>query len=247
MPTTPPGPDGSSRPVPELTIAREIRRLRDMVMAEAAAAVGMVEQAAEALVRRDEAIARAVIAADDEIDRDEVRIEEECFRVMTLFHPFARDFREITTLIKVNSDIERVADHATSIAKQAIKLKGAGHVNLPTPLVELAQRVPVMCHGVLNAMNTDNVTLARELVAKDKSIDNLEKQLFEECVALMTNDRNSKTACLLIHRCGRELERIGDLMKSISEDLIYLSSGTIVRHEAKRGGTPPASSAPPAA
>lgn len=226
--------DAASRPQQEITIAREIRGLRDMVMAEAAAAVGMVEQATEALVKRDEASARAVIARDDEIDRDEVRIEEECFRVMALFHPFARDFREITTLIKVNSDIERVADHATSIAKQTIKLRAAGSVNLPTPLIELAQRVPIACHGVLSAMNTGNTQLARELVAKDKSIDSLEKQLFEECIALMTNDRNSKTVCLLIHRCGRELERIGDLMKNIAEDLIYLSSGTIVRHEAKR-------------
>ena len=69
---------------------------------------------------------------------------------------------------------------------------------------------------------------------RDKAIDSLEKQLFKECVYIMTTDRQSKAACLLIHRCGRELERVGDLMKNIAEDLIYLQSGNIVRHEAKK-------------
>ncbi len=66
----------------------------------------------------------------------------------------------------------------------------------------------------------------------NKTIDSLEKQLFEECVNIMATDRQSKAPCLLIHRCGRELERLGDPIKNIAEDLIYLQSGNIVRHEA---------------
>ncbi len=68
----------------------------------------------------------------------------------------------------------------------------------------------------------------------NKAIHSLEKQLFEECVNIMTTDHQSKAACLLIHRCGRELERVGDPIKNIAEDLIYLQSGNIVRHEAKK-------------
>ncbi len=226
----------AARTAHEVTIEREIKALKTMLMQEAAAAVGMLEQASEALLKSDEISARVVISRDDEIDREEVRIEEACFRVLALFHPFAKDFRQITTLMKVNSDLERVADHATSIAKQTIKLKALGATALPTPLVELAQRVPMMCHNVLALLATENVEEARAIVARDKAIDSLEKQLFEECVNVMTHDRNSKAASLILHRCGRELERVGDLMKNIAEDLIYLSSGTIVRHEAKRNG-----------
>lgn len=218
----------------DVSIERELKRLKAMVMAEAGTAVGMVEQAAEALIRADETMARIVISRDDEVDREEVRIEEECFRVLALFHPFAKDFRKITTLVKINSDIERVADHATGIAKQTVKLKRLTSAPpLPTPLVELAQRVPIACHAVLSALASENAENARELVARDKALDSLEKQVFEACVELMTTDRNSKAACLLMHRCGRELERVGDLMKNIAEDLIYLDSGTIVRHEGK--------------
>jgi phosphate transport system protein len=215
----------------EVVIEREIKNLRTMILAEAATAIGMVEQAAEALVTLDETSARIVIGRDDEIDREEVVIEEECFRILALYHPFAKDFRLITTFVKVNADIERVADHATSVAKAAIKLKKLNVRSMPTSLVELAQRVPILCHGVLNLLATEDATEAREMVSKDKAIDNLVKQLFEECVSLMTAERDSKAAGLRMYRCGRELERIGDLMKNIAEDLIYLQSGTIVRHE----------------
>jgi phosphate transport system protein len=215
----------------EVVIEREIKQLRGMILAEAATAIGMVEQAAEALVNLDENSARNVIGRDDEIDREEVVIEEECFRILALYHPFAKDFRLITTFVKVNADIERVADHATSVAKAAIKLKKLNVRAMPTALVELAQRVPILCHGVLNILATEDASDARELVSKDKAIDNLVKQLFEECVSLMTSERDSKAAGLRMYRCGRELERIGDLMKNIAEDLIYLQSGTIVRHE----------------
>ncbi|MCU0688331.1 MAG: phosphate signaling complex protein PhoU [Phycisphaerales bacterium] len=221
----------------QISIEREIRTLKEMVMAEAATAVGMVEQAAEALIKGDETMARVVISRDDEIDRDEVHIEEECFRVLALFHPFAKDFRHITMLLKVNSDIERVADHATGISKQVVKLKKLAPVPpLPTPLVELAQRVPMTCHALLTALAQESVEQAREVVVKDKTLDSLEKAVFDECVNLMTHDRNTKAAMLHMHRCARELERVGDLMKNIAEDLIYLQSGNIVRHEAKRLG-----------
>ncbi|MFT3686561.1 MAG: phosphate signaling complex protein PhoU [Phycisphaerales bacterium] len=215
----------------EVVIEREIKHLRTMILAEAAAAIGMVEQASEALINLDENSARYVIGRDDEIDREEVIIEEECFRILALYHPFAKDFRVITTFVKVNADIERVADHATSVAKAAIKLKKLNLRTMPTALVELAQRVPILCRSVLNLLASEDATDAREMVDKDKAIDNLVKQLFEECVTLMTAERDSKAAGLRLYRCGRELERIGDLMKNISEDLIYLQSGTIVRHE----------------
>ncbi|HYD01104.1 MAG TPA: phosphate signaling complex protein PhoU [Phycisphaerales bacterium] len=217
----------------EVVIERELRNLRGMILAEAATAIGMVEQAAEALVALDDNAARIVIGRDDEIDREEVRIEEECFRILALFHPFAKDFRLITTFVKINNDIERVADHATSVAKQTIKLQKLGVRSIPTALNELAQRVPMLCRGVLNSLASEDAADARELAAKDKAIDSLEKQLFEECVNIMADARDSKAAGLIMHRCGRELERVGDLMKNIAEDLIYLQSGTIVRHEKK--------------
>ncbi len=142
----------------------------------------------------------------------------------------------MTTLLKVNGDLERVADHASSIAKQAVKLQGlgVGVTALPTSLQELAQRVPMLCHSLLTALQTESAEAARSIFLRDEAIDSLDKRLFEEVLDLIGNDRASKAAGLRIYRCGRELERVGDLMTNIAEDVVYLVTGAIVRHEEKK-------------
>lgn len=216
------------------TLAREIGRLKQRLVGEATFAVGMIESAVDSLFKLDVEGARGVISRDDEIDREEVRIEEDCFRLLALFQPFARDFRTVTTLLKINADIERVGDHATSLAKATIKLHAARLTSFPVALQELGQRVPIMCHALLNALQTESADDARQIFARDQAIDTLDKRLFEECIDQMGSTRESRAGGLLCYRCGRELERVGDLMTNIAEDVLYLATGSIVRHEEKK-------------
>lgn len=215
-------------------LERELADVRQRLIREATAVIGMLEASVDALFKHDEAAARLVVRRDDEIDEEEVRIEEACYRVLALFNPVAKDFRLVATLLKVNSDLERVADHATSIAKQSIKIGALGNSTMPTSLQEMGQRVPMLCQTLLGALVNTNVDAARSVVVRDKDIDRLDKQLFRECVDLMTDDAQTKAAGMLYYRCGRELERVGDLMVNIAEDVIYLAGGHIVRHEVKR-------------
>lgn len=224
---------------PDPTLARHIKDLKRRLILEANLAVGMIESASDALTRLDAAAAEAVMRRDDEIDSEEVRIEEECFRLLTLFQPFAKDFRTVTTLLRVNADLERVGDHAHSIAKITRKLHklGPGPTGtrpIPTSLHELARRVPMLCHALLNALVSEDVQDARAILEKDEAIDSLDKRLFDECLDAMRDDPESKAAGLLLYRCGRELERVGDLMTNIAEDVLYLVTGTIVRHQKQR-------------
>lgn len=215
-------------------LAREIRDLKQRILQEAAFAVGMVESAVEALLHLKVDTAREVVGRDDHIDKEEVRIEEECLRILALHRPFARDFRTITTLMRINADLERVADHATSLAKLTIRLNTLGSPKYPTALQELTQRVPMLCHALLTTLLSENIDAARAIFAKDKAIDGLDKRLFEESLDLMGPDRASKAKGLILYRCGRELERVGDLMTNIAEDVMYLVTGAIVRHAEKR-------------
>ncbi|MCE2652824.1 MAG: phosphate signaling complex protein PhoU [Planctomycetaceae bacterium] len=228
------GPAGSPVRTSDMFMEREIQALRKRLIEEAATVIGMVETATEALTRLDPELARVVISRDDQIDTEEVHIEEECFRLLTLYQPFARDFRKIASMLRVNADLERVADHATSICKQTVKLKDRGATKLPTALTELAQRVPMVCHALLNAFVTENADAARDVISRDRAIDSLDKKLFEECLDVMGDARDSKATGILMYRCGREMERIGDLMSNIAEDVIYLVSGHIVRHSEKK-------------
>ncbi|MFM9994429.1 MAG: phosphate signaling complex protein PhoU [Phycisphaerales bacterium] len=216
------------------TFDRDVGSLKRRLVQEATAAVGMLEAALDALWKLDSVAAREVRRRDDSIDREEVEIEQQCLRLLALQQPFARDFRVITFILKVNNDVERVADHACSIAKITTRLESARSPKWPTALQEMGQRVPAMCHTTMRAILDENTALAGQIVGEDKTIDALEKRLFEETEQLMREDDSSLRAGLLIYRVGRELERIGDLMKNICEDVIYLATGSIVRHEAKR-------------
>lgn len=236
-PINPPAADAPPRPVDAASrahVQREIAALKARVVREANTAVGMLESACESLFRLDESGARGVVASDDQVDSEEVHIEEDGLRILALFQPYARDFRTINALLRVNADLERIADHATSIAKLTVKLRALGIATFPTALTELGQRVPMLCHALLTSLNNEDPESARSVILADQTIDALNKRLFDECIDGMGTTRESKAAGLLLYRAGRELERVGDLAGAIAEDLIYIGSGAIVRHAERR-------------
>ena len=190
----------------------------------------MLEASLHALWNADHLVAEQVRLRDDTVDDEEVRIEQECLRLLTLQRPYAQDFRLITFCMKANADIERVADHATSIAKIALQIDPANPPAWPTALFELADRVPVLCHDLLRAVLDEDLDSARGLLAMDKVIDQLDRQLFGEVTQWVQERPDDATWALLAYRLGRELERVGDLMANIAEDVVYLVTGQIIRH-----------------
>ncbi len=230
----PPLPTPGPQPGVRGSFDRNVGQLKKRLITEATGAIAMLEAALDALWKLDVEAAKEVRRRDDRIDEEEVAIEAECFRLLALEHPFARDFRLIAFILKVNGDIERVADHASGIAKVTGKLDKTQSIQWPTALQDMAQRVPMMCHSLLRAVLDEDAGIARQIVAEDETIDSLEKRLFTEIEEMMRRDPEVTRNGLLLYRIGRDLERVGDLMKNIAEDVIYLATGTIVRHEAKR-------------
>jgi phosphate transport system protein len=232
-----PPPAGTSGPssVPLYTLQKDIVAVKNRIVREASTVIGMLEAAIDGLLRQDPGVANTITSRDDEVDREEVAIEEECFRVLALFNPLARDFRTMVALLRVNADLERVADHAVSLAKLTAKIVRYGGVReYPTSLRELGHRVPMLCQLLLRSLVNDDLETARAVLVRDKSIDNLDKRLFDESLDTMGDSRESRALGLLLYRCGRELERVGDLMTNIAEDVIYINTGQIVRHGEKK-------------
>lgn len=222
-----------------LAIERRLIAIKRRLVSEATFATGMLERAIEAFLSLDAEMAAEVRRRDDKVDREEVAIEQECHQVLALYHPFARDFRVLTFALKVNADVERVADHACSIAKAVPKIQaslpqGAATPKWPTALRELSERVPMACHALLRAVLDEDPEAARALVASDKTIDQLDRRLFDETVEMMNLDPGNPTLGLMIYRVGRELERVGDLMANVAEDVVYLATGDIIRHKGKQ-------------
>lgn len=220
--------------VPSVEVAHLLRRL----VREAGLAISMLEDALESLWTLDPELAERVRECDDRVDEEEVEIERAALAWLSRADEQAQDFRTVAFILKANGDVERVADHAHSIAKIVIQLGDRldGRTpKWPTALEELAQRVPAMCHELLRAVLDRDGRAALAILRSDKTIDQLDRQLFEETLGQMENAQRPDLAVgLLIHRVGRELERVGDLMKSIAEELIYRETGTIVRHQSRQ-------------
>jgi phosphate transport system protein len=209
---------------------QQLAALRRRLIREASQATDLLRQSLDVLWSDSNEGIKEIREIERRIDQEEVRIEQECFRMLALQQPFGADFRFITFSLKVNSDIERLADHASSIAKISKK------INLEVPywpesLKEMGERVPVMCQELLRAVISSDTQAAQEVVAKDKAIDRLDKQTFKELSTKIEQDPANASMYMLMYRISRELERAGDILGNIAEDIVYLVTGEIVRHE----------------
>lgn len=218
----------------DIQLDQQLAALRRRVIREASRATDLLKQSFALLLQGSEEGVKEIRDIEREIDAEEVKIEEECFRILALQQPFGSDFRTLTFCLKVNSDIERLADHASSIAKISRKLHHNG-LQWPPALNEMMQRVPVMCEELLRAVINSDAEAAREVVARDKIIDRLDKQTFRELAAYIEKHPDDASEYMLMYRISREIERVGDLLGNIAEDVVYLVTGEIVRHENSGG------------
>lgn len=228
--TVPPGPLSPFH--------RDLLSLRRRLIRAASVSVDMLDASIWALWNNDKTLAAEIRLRDDEVDDEEVAIEQECLRLLTLQQPYGQDFRSLAFCLKVNADIERVADHATSLAKVTLQLKESEHPSWPVSLVEIGDRIPEMCQGLLRSVLDEDVDGARALITKDSVIDRLDKRLFTEITDWIKRDPQSAELGLLCYRVGRELERVGDLLGNIAEDVVYLATGKIIRHQRPEKGPP---------
>jgi len=223
-------PETPMRVTKDIQLDHQLGALRRRLIREAARATDLLKQSFEVLLNSSDEGVQEIREIEKEIDAEEVKIEEECFRILALQQPFGSDFRLLTFCLKVNSDIERLADHASSIAKISRKLRD-DNLYWPPALKEMMQRTPVMCEELLRAVIGTDIDTAREVVARDKIIDRLDKQTFKELAQHIEQNPVDASKYMLMYRISREIERVGDLLGNIAEDVVYLVTGDIVRHE----------------
>ena len=208
----------------------ELTRLRREFTAHATVCFEALERACEALRTRDAALARRVIDGDDQVDREEVHIEAEVVRLITLYHPVAHDMRLLVTFLKLNYDLERIADHSANVAWLArrIILRGG---QIPPHVLELADRVVRNARSVFQAFLDQDTVAARAVVKHDDEVDELDKTVRRDVHDMLVKQGEVDTA-LHLFRISRELERAGDHVANMAEDVIFLVTGEIVRHAA---------------
>ena len=165
-------------------------------------------------------------------DREEVRIEQNCLRVLALFEPVASDLRRMATILKVSRDWERIADLASRVARRARKLARDwdGPVAVPDSLKSLASDVLDQVRATYETLVARDAQRARTMIKGDRSIDRLYRRFRRETKDLLRGDASLLDAWLQLLSIGRHLERIADHATDIAETVVYLEEGIIIRH-----------------
>jgi phosphate transport system protein len=210
---------------------RELDALKKRLLALSAVVESKFAQAIQALLERDVALARKVAQGDKEVDVLEVALEEECLKVLALHQPVATDLRLIVSILKMNNDLERTGDLAVNIAKRSIDLSGAHENRAPYDLEQMANMVQQMLKMSLDALVERNAQKALDTIKLDDEVDVLHRDNFTRVKEAIRQNPAQIDDLILYLSFSRYLERIADLATNIAEDVVYLISGEIIRHE----------------
>jgi phosphate transport system protein len=190
----------------------------------------VVDQAVEAVFTADARLAQRTIDADAKIDEEDVRVEKAAIDLLALHQPAAGDLRLITTVIKVNSELERIADCAVNAAQRVLPLAREGDYQVPPDLRLMGNSVVSTLRETIKAFNLSDVDLARQVLRSDDVVDALYHQIVQDMLAQMESDGQKASADLSNIMIAKNLERIADHCTNIAEDVIYVHTGRIIRH-----------------
>jgi len=190
----------------------------------------MIDKATQALNERKYNLADEVVNSDGYVDEHEVHVEEECLKMLALHQPVAVDLRRIATVMKVNNDLERIADLAVSIAQRAQAMSAYPAFPIPDQLPRMVVISTQMVRGSMDALVNLDSAYARRIMAMDNQVDQLNRDIIAELQELMQSQPNLVPAALHCFSAVRHTERIADHATNIAEDVVYLVEGEIVRH-----------------
>jgi phosphate transport system protein len=191
----------------------------------------IVQEACEAAFDVDERLARRAISRDQEVDTQEVEIEAETVRLMALYQPVGSDLRFLCTVLKVNNDLERVADCAVNIAERAKHLDRDGLGKEREPIHQMAGIVRRMLRGAIQAYGIQEAENRQKVFTEDDAVDALYGQIIRSIVADAAEQPDRMAAFLDVLSIAKNLERIADHATNIAEDVVFLATGEIVRHQ----------------
>lgn len=211
-------------------LQEEMNHLKRLVLTQSSLVEGSVLKSVQALERGDTALATEVIQVDQLVNRREVELEEECLKILALHQPVATDLRFIISVIKINSDLERIADVAVNISKRTLALDDINSSEPPFDYPLMVARVLAMFKKGLDSLVILDADAAREVIAEDDQIDDMHRQTYAHVKDQIRTSPKCLEGMLLWLAVSRHLERIADLAAHIAEDVVYMIDGTIVRH-----------------
>jgi phosphate transport system protein len=219
------------------TFDEALAALRSNVLMMAGLTERSLDRAMKGLVERNDNVCTHAIADDEEIDQLEKQIDKDGVDILLRFQPVASDLRRVVSAMKLSSNLERMADQATTIARRARKL------NQHPPLPEVELMKPMYEHAMsmfkdsVDAFVREDVELGRAVVPRDEKLDDLNRLASHKLVERMAQDPDQLRGYLNLIFVGRCLERVGDHATNIAEDAVYAAAAEDIRHQSLTAAT----------
>jgi phosphate transport system protein len=219
----------------ERHVDQELKSLNQDILKMGAFAEEAIYKSVEALKNRDKALAKSVIDNDNNVDQLELAIDEKCIDLIARYQPMAKDLRFITTGMKINSELERIADIAVDIAQRTLEL-----IDKPLlkPLVDIPKLTSVaqnMVRMAIDAFIKGDIELAKKVLLSDPEANNLRNMIQKELTEdYMAKDPSSAPRAVQLLLITRFLERICDHTTNIAEDVIYMVQAEVVKHHPEK-------------
>ncbi len=183
-----------------------------------------------ALLKKEEHRFDSVHKIEDLINEDQVRVDNFCIQILAKQSPVAKDLRMIMSIIKINTDLERMGDQATNIAYTAQDYLKRNPVPQAKVLVKMSEIVRKMVKESLDSFVRGDVDLAKKILLMDDEVDSTKNQVFRDLTDHMKKNSQDVEASLDVILMARNLERLGDHATNIAEDVIYAVTGQDIRH-----------------
>jgi phosphate transport system protein len=215
---------------------RDLEGIQTQIMKMGGMVEAAIEDATRALLEGDTDLANATRRGDKAIDALELVVNEGAARVIALRQPIATDLRTVLTVFRISAALERVGDYAKNIAKRTEILADLHPVDGGTAsLKRMSKAVQNMLHDALDAYIQRDAALAYDVRARDEEVDQMYNGLFREYLTHMMEDPRNITACMHLHFMAKNIERMGDLVTGIAEQVIYLVDGDLPDEDRTKG------------
>jgi phosphate transport system protein len=210
---------------------RELEKIKKQILSLGSMVEDRVRRAIKAIETLDVKAAQSIMDMDYEIDEMEVDVEEECLKVLALYQPVAVDLRFLISVIKINNDLERIADEAVNIAQRILTLSKKDRPDYVFDFSPMAEKVQKMLKKSLDALVNLDSDMAFAVLTMDDEVDALHREAYGSIKESLGKQPEMATFLLNFYLISRHLERLADHATNIAEEVVYLVEGEIVRHE----------------
>ncbi len=209
-----------------------VDEILELFSLQAADVETMVQLGLQSLQNKSD-VAEHVQELERVVNQREIEIEEKCLTTLALFQPLAGDMRTLSTILKANSDLERIADLALNLTERAEAMEELGALEVPAELADMVRYSLQMVKDADRALARRDVALARNVCVRDDQLDAMNRELIGTIADKMEQESDSVRAQLHVFSASRIIERIGDHATNIAEDVLYMVEGEIQRHQFK--------------